>query len=101
MPPKGKSTAPPKKRPLSSYMLFFTEQRPILVKENPDLTFGEIGRKLGEIWKEKLSPTEKAKYEQMAADAKAAFDAKEKDEVKKDQTEKRKPHRFATSYGWP
>lgn len=76
MPPKGKSAPPPKKRSPSAYMMFCKAHRPIVVKENPDLTFGEIGRRLGEIWKNELSPAEKAKYEKMAADAKAAFDAK-------------------------
>lgn len=34
-------------------------------KENPDLAFGEVGKRLGELWKE-VTPTEKSKFEDMA-----------------------------------
>ncbi len=34
-------------------------------KENPDLAFGEVGKRLGELWKE-VSASEKAKFEEMA-----------------------------------
>lgn len=34
-------------------------------KENPDLAFGEVGKRLGELWKE-ITPTEKSKFEEMA-----------------------------------
>ena len=34
-------------------------------KENPDLAFGEVGKRLGELWKE-VSASEKAKFEELA-----------------------------------
>ena len=34
-------------------------------KENPDLAFGEVGKRLGELWKE-VTSTEKSKFEEMA-----------------------------------
>jgi ubiquitin len=50
-----------KKREPGPYMKFCKEMRPKVVKENPKLTFGEVGRKLGEMWRE-LSDEEKKKY---------------------------------------
>jgi len=34
-------------------------------KENPEVTFGEVGKVLGEKWKN-ISASDKAKYEEMA-----------------------------------
>lgn len=34
-------------------------------KENPDISFGEVGKALGDKWKN-ISATEKAKYDEMA-----------------------------------
>lgn len=34
-------------------------------KENPDLAFGEVGKRLGELWKE-ITASEKSKFEDMA-----------------------------------
>jgi hypothetical protein len=39
------------KKPLTGFMLFAKEHRPKLKEENPDLTFGGIGKKLGEMWR--------------------------------------------------
>lgn len=39
-------------------MMFSQEKRPGVVKENPDLSFGEVGKKLGQMWSE-ISPEEK------------------------------------------
>lgn len=58
------------KRALSSYMFFANENRDIVRSENPDVTFGQIGRLLGERWKA-LTPEDKEPY-----DAKAAADKK-------------------------
>lgn len=64
MPPK-KSPAKKKsaggKKKVSGYMLFCKEQRPIVKKEMPDLTFGQIGKELGKRWKA-LSEKEKEGY---------------------------------------
>jgi hypothetical protein len=34
-------------------------------KENPDISFGEVGKALGDKWKN-ISASDKAKYEEMA-----------------------------------
>ncbi|KAI8058028.1 Non-histone chromosomal protein 6 [Syncephalis plumigaleata] len=39
------------KRALSAYMFFANEHRETIKEENPGLSFGEIGKKLGETWK--------------------------------------------------
>jgi len=49
------------KKKLSGYMKFSQERRPGLKTEQPDLTFGEIGKALGAEWKA-LSEADKAKY---------------------------------------
>jgi len=41
----------PPKKPLSGYILFSNEQRPIVRKENPEIKFPEIARKLGLLWR--------------------------------------------------
>jgi hypothetical protein len=56
-----KKEAPKEKKPLSGYMLFAKEQRPVIIQKNPALTFGEVGKALGAAWK-KLSEKEQAKY---------------------------------------
>ena len=47
------------KRALSAYMFFANENRDIVRSENPDITFGQVGKKLGEKWKA-LTPEGKA-----------------------------------------
>ena len=54
--PKAKST-----KPLKGFMLFSKEMRPRVKADDPDLTFGGIGKRLGEIWRG-LSDAEKARY---------------------------------------
>ncbi|KAG7340638.1 high mobility group box domain containing protein [Nitzschia inconspicua] len=50
--PKGKKKAGGGgKKPLSGFMLFAKEHRPKLKEEHPDLTFGGVGKKLGEMWR--------------------------------------------------
>ena len=52
---------PKSKKPLKGFMLFSKEMRPKVKAEDPDLTFGGIGKRLGELWRG-LSDAEKAKY---------------------------------------
>ena len=40
----------PKRKP-NAYMNFVKKMRPKVVKDFPDLTFTEIGSKLGEMWR--------------------------------------------------
>ena len=50
-----------RRRQLMPYMNFCKKTRSKVVTENPDLTFGGVGRKLGEMWRE-LGEEEKKKY---------------------------------------
>jgi len=42
-------------------MLFAKETRPKVKEENPDITFGEVGKELGKRWRA-LTDEEKAEY---------------------------------------
>ena len=49
--PKAKKEAGDKvKRAPSPYIVFCTEKRPEIKAENPDATFGQLGKLLGEKW---------------------------------------------------
>ena len=65
MPPKKTIEKKPKKettkRAPGPYMVFCKEMRPKIVKENPGMAFGEVGKALGAAWG-KLSDAQKAKY---------------------------------------
>lgn len=58
------------KRALSAYMFFANENRDIIKSENPNVTFGQVGKLLGERWKS-LTDEEREPY-----DAKSAADKK-------------------------
>ncbi|KAJ4295788.1 Non-histone chromosomal protein 6 [Collariella sp. IMI 366227] len=83
---KGKSGKPEKrrtkkdpnapKRGLSAYMFFANEQRENVREENPGVSFGQVGKLLGERWKA-LSDKQRAPYE-----AKAAADKKRYEDEK-------------------
>jgi len=45
----------------SDYQIFFSIQRNKMVKENPNITFGEISKQVSSMWK-KLGSSEKLKY---------------------------------------
>jgi len=59
MPPKTAEKKPKKK--LSGYMAYAKERRPELLKEQPGLSFGEVGKALGAEWRG-MSDDEKNKY---------------------------------------
>ena len=50
----------PKRAP-GPYMIFCKEERPKIVKANPNMSFGEVGKALGEKWRG-MSDAQKAKY---------------------------------------
>ena len=50
----------------NAYMIFCKARRGELKQENPDLPFGKIGAKLGEIWR-MMTPEEKKPYEDKAS----------------------------------
>ncbi len=54
----------------SPYILFVKEARADVIKKNPKLTFGEVGKELGKLWKA-LSADKKKKYQAAATSAKA------------------------------
>ncbi|QSL66977.1 hypothetical protein MERGE_001364 [Pneumocystis wakefieldiae] len=68
---KKDSDAP--KRGLSAYMFFAQDNRELVKTENPDATFGEIGKILGERWKN-LSSKDKQPYENRARKDKERFE---------------------------
>ena len=57
---RGGAKEKPKRKP-NAYMNFVKKTRPKIVKDFPDLSFTEIGSKLGEMWRE-LTDDEKKKY---------------------------------------
>ncbi|CAI4969425.1 BTE_HP_G0085470.mRNA.1.CDS.1 [Saccharomyces cerevisiae] len=62
------------KRGLSAYMFFANENRDIVRSENPDVTFGQVGRILGEKWKA-LTAEEKQPYESKAQADKKRYES--------------------------
>jgi structure-specific recognition protein 1 len=50
-----------KKRALSGFMKFSMKERPAVMKENPNIEFGAVGKELGKRWRA-MSETEKKKY---------------------------------------
>jgi hypothetical protein len=61
--PKKDPNAP--KRAMTSFLQFSNEQRPKIKTEHPSMTFGELGKKIGEMFRA-LSAEEKEKYEKLA-----------------------------------
>ncbi|CAF9941964.1 Non-histone chromosomal protein 6 [Imshaugia aleurites] len=74
------------KRGLSAYMFFANEQRDNVREENPGITFGQVGKVLGERWKA-LNTKQREPYEAKAAtdkkryeDEKASYNANDEEE---------------------
>ncbi|KIX03352.1 non-histone chromosomal protein 6 [Rhinocladiella mackenziei CBS 650.93] len=74
------------KRGLSAYMFFANEQREAVREENPGISFGQVGKVLGDKWKA-LSEKQREPYEKKAAadkkryeDEKAKYNAGDDDE---------------------
>jgi len=61
------------KRALSAYMYFANEQRETVRTDNPGVTFGQIGKLLGEKWKS-LNEAEKVPYESKANQDKKRYE---------------------------
>ena len=61
-PKKAKAAKADKpKRAPGHYMIFCKEERPKIVKANPNMSFGEVGKALGAKWRG-MSDAQKAKY---------------------------------------
>merc|ERR550517_2013846 len=70
------------KRPSSSFFLYANDVRSDLQKKNPDMSIGDIGKKIGADWKN-MSGTAKGKYEklkhhQQYLQIRAEYDAEKK-----------------------
>ena len=59
------------KRALSAYAYYMTATRAAVVSENPNFTFGEVGREVGHRWNA-LSEAERQPYKNMAEADRAA-----------------------------
>ena len=62
---KAKKDPNAPKKGMSAFMLFSNEHRNKIKTENPEATFGEVGRKVGEAWKA-LTEKQKAVYTKKA-----------------------------------
>ncbi|KAI9864445.1 MAG: Non-histone chromosomal protein 6 [Vezdaea acicularis] len=70
---KAKKDPNAPKRGLSAYMFFANEQRDNVRTENPGISFGQVGKVLGERWKA-LSEKQRAPYEAKAAQDKKRYE---------------------------
>jgi hypothetical protein len=62
------------KKGMSAFMMFSNEQRNKIKTDNPEATFGEIGRKVGEAWKA-LNDKQKAVYTKKAEQDKQRYES--------------------------
>ncbi|ORX85896.1 high mobility group box, partial [Anaeromyces robustus] len=60
------------KRPITSFMFFSQDKRAEVKRDNPDASFGELGKIIGNLWKN-ASPEEKEKYEKKASEDKERY----------------------------
>ncbi|CAL3964137.1 unnamed protein product [Diplocarpon coronariae] len=72
-PEKKKKDPNAPKRGLSAYMFFANEQRENVREENPGITFGQVGKVLGERWKA-LNDKQRTPYEAKAAQDKKRYE---------------------------
>ncbi|KAG1445827.1 hypothetical protein G6F56_009775 [Rhizopus delemar] len=70
---RSKKDADTPKRGLSAYMFFSKENRNTVKEENPEATFGELGKILGAKWKA-MDEKEKEPYVEMAAKDKKRYE---------------------------
>eukprot|EP01119_Soliformovum_irregulare_P009056 TRINITY_DN22177_c0_g1_i1.p1 TRINITY_DN22177_c0_g1~~TRINITY_DN22177_c0_g1_i1.p1 ORF type:complete len:199 (+),score=47.83 TRINITY_DN22177_c0_g1_i1:41-598(+) len=71
--PKKKKDPNIPKKPLSAFILFSQEQRPILAAEMPTATFIELATQLGHRWKE-MGELAKEKYHLRALEERARYE---------------------------
>lgn len=68
--PKKDPNAP--KKPMSGFMIFAAERRPLVKQANPGMSFGDIAKVVGREWKE-LSDVEKEPFAAKSEAAKARY----------------------------
>ncbi|KAJ5239515.1 Non-histone chromosomal protein 6 [Penicillium chermesinum] len=61
------------KRGLSAYMFFANDNRDKVREENPGISFGQVGKMLGDKWKA-LSDSERKPYDEKAAADKKRYE---------------------------
>ncbi|TPX43355.1 hypothetical protein CcCBS67573_g10459 [Chytriomyces confervae] len=71
-PAKAKKDPNAPKKALSAYLLFANDNRARIREENPDASFGQIGKLLGAEWKEATEAT-KQKYSALQEKDKARY----------------------------
>lgn len=72
--PKKKKKDPNEpKRGMSAFMFFSNAKRAEVKEENPGIAFGEVGKKLGEMWKALDSEGRKT-FDQQAVKDKARYE---------------------------
>jgi len=62
------------KKGMSAFMLFSNDQRNKIKADNPELSFGEIGRKVGEAWKA-LTDKQKQVYVKKSEEDKKRYES--------------------------
>jgi len=70
---KAKKDPNAPKKGLSGFMFFSQEQRPIVKEENPKASFGDLGKIVGEKWRN-LDDSEKEPYQKKAEADKARYE---------------------------
>lgn len=70
------------KRSLSAYMFFANENRDIVRAENPGISFGQVGKLLGDKWKQ-LSAEDKGPYDSKAEADKKRYEKEKAEYAKK------------------
>lgn len=61
-----------KPKTTNGYALFLKEMHPVVTKKSPDLAFGEIGKRISELWKS-ITPTEQEKYKAKVSERAASW----------------------------
>ena len=64
---KYKDEHPKTKRPPSSYLLYSMQERPNILKDNPDMKIGEISKLCGQRWKDMTDEEKKPWMDQAKA----------------------------------
>lgn len=75
------------KRPMSAYFLWANKVRNSVVKENPDASLGEIGKKLGALWKN-VSESDRSPFAAKAEKERSAYEKKKEKYIKTAQWKK-------------
>lgn len=63
------------RRPLSTYMLFYLENKDQILAENPGIEMTDVSKKLSGLYKA-LSTEERAKYSKMAFEKRKEYEEK-------------------------